>query len=226
VTAPGGARHLAWGGVVGPLAFISCWLAGGLRTEGYSPVDDAISRLAADGAETRWLMTFGFVAFGVGVPLFGLALRRALPGSRAWIAAVVTGVATIGVALTPLDLSDGVDRLHGIAAGTGYASLALLPILAGLAMGSRCSVAVGLLIGLCLVGTFVDQVNGLAQRTGLTLGDLWILWTARAILSGTPLARPEGALWPARTEPPSPPHPNCEPQPRLEWPVLAVSSGI
>ncbi|OWY60138.1 hypothetical protein B7486_70790, partial [cyanobacterium TDX16] len=164
----------------------------GLLTEGYSPVDDAISRLAADGADTRWLMTFGFVAFGVGVPVFGLALRDALPGSRAWIAAVATGLATLGVALTPLDVSDTVDVLHGLLAGTGYLSLALLPILAGLAAGSRWSVAVGVLIGLCLVGTFLDPVNGLAQRAGLTIGDLWILWTARAILTGTSLARPDG----------------------------------
>jgi hypothetical membrane protein len=186
--------RLAWGGIVGPAAFIACWLLGGLRTEGYSPADDAISRLAADGADTRWLMSFGFVAFGIGVPLFGLALREVVPDSRAWIAAVVTGLATLGVALTPLDVSDGVDRLHGVAAATGYASLALLPILVGRATGSQWSIVVGVLVALCLVGTFVDPVNGLAQRTGLTLGDLWILWTARAILTGTPLARPEGAL--------------------------------
>jgi hypothetical membrane protein len=189
---PAERRRLAWGGIVGPIAFIACWAVGGLLTDGYSPIDDAISRLAAVDADTRWLMTAGFVAFGVGVPLFGLALREALPGSRAWIAAVVTGLATLGVALLPLDVSDMVDALHGVAAGTGYVALALLPIVAGRAVGSRASVALGLAIGACLVFTLLDPVNGLAQRTGLTLGDLWILWTARAILrSNLPLIAPD-----------------------------------
>lgn len=178
-------RRLAWGGIVGPAAFISCWLVGGLLTDGYSPVDDAISRLAADGADTRWLMSFGFVTFGVGVPLFGLALREALPGSRAWIAAVATGLATLGVALTPLDVSDAVDAMHGLFAGTGYVALALLPMLAARTTGSKWSTLVGVFIAVCLVGTFLDPVNGLAQRAGLTAGDLWIAWTARAILRGS-----------------------------------------
>jgi hypothetical protein len=181
-------RVLAWGGIVGPAAFIACWLVGGLLTDGYSPVDDAISRLAADGADTRWLMSFGFVAFGIGVPLFGLALREALPGNRSWIAAVVAGVATLGVALTPLDVSDAVDGLHGAFAGAGYVALALLPILSR----RRGGLAVGIFIAICLVGTFVDPINGLAQRAGLTAGDLWIIWTSSAILRGTPLAPTQG----------------------------------
>ena len=126
-------------------------------------------------------MTAGFVAFGVGVPLFGLALREVLPG-RAWIAAVVTGLATLGVALLPLDVSDTVDVLHGVAAGTGYVALAMLPILASRPLHSRASLVLGLAVAVCLVFTLVDPVNGLAQRTGLTLGDLWILWASRAIL--------------------------------------------
>jgi hypothetical membrane protein len=175
-------RRLAVGGLVGPIAFISCWALGGLLTEGYSPVDDAISRLAAVDVDTRWLMTAGFVAFGVGVPLFGLALREVLPG-RAWIAAVVTGLATLGVALLPLDVSDTVDALHGVAAGTGYVALALLPVLASRPLRSRASLVLGLAIAACLVLTLVEPIDGLAQRTGLTLGDLWILWASRAILT-------------------------------------------
>jgi hypothetical protein len=81
-------------------------------------VHDAISRLAAVHAPTQALMTGGFVAFGVGVPLYGLALRRTIDGP-AWIAAVATGLATLGVAATPLDTSSGVDRLHGVFASVG-----------------------------------------------------------------------------------------------------------
>jgi hypothetical membrane protein len=152
----------------------------------YSPVDDAISRLAADGASTRWLMSFGFVAFGVGVPLYGLALREALPASKAWIAAVVTGLATLGVAATPLDVSDTVDALHGLFATTGYVALALIPVLT---RRTPVAVAVTAFIAACLVLTPFIDANGLLQRAGLTAGDLWIATTASAILRGQPFAR-------------------------------------
>jgi hypothetical membrane protein len=70
----------ATGGVVGPVAFVAAWLGAGLATGGYSAVEGAISDLAAVGAPHRGLMTLGFVVFGVAVPIYGLALRRVLPG--------------------------------------------------------------------------------------------------------------------------------------------------
>ena len=94
-------RVLAAGGVVGPVAFVAAWTVCGAVTDGYSPVQDAISDLAAVGAPTRVAMTAGFVVFGIGVIAFGFALRAALH-SRAWIAAIGTGACTIGVAATPL----------------------------------------------------------------------------------------------------------------------------
>ena len=89
--------------MAGPAAFIAAWAMLGTRLPGYDPTQDAISRLAADGAPDQVWMTAGFVAFGVGVPLFAVALREALPG-RAWTTAVATGVATLGVAAFPLDV--------------------------------------------------------------------------------------------------------------------------
>lgn len=130
-------------------------------------------------------MSAGFVAFGVGVPLYGLALREALPGSRAWIAAVVTGVATLGVAATPLDVSDTVDSLHGLFASTGYVSLALLPVLT---RRTPAAVATTAFIAACVALTPFVDANGLLQRAGLTAGDLWIIWSASAILRTHPLA--------------------------------------
>jgi hypothetical protein len=133
-------------------------------------------------------MSLGFVAFGVGVPLFGLALREVLPG-LAWVAAVVAGVATLGVAALPLDVSGTVDALHGVAAVTGYVALAALPLLAAgpLHRGGRhrdaaLSLAAGLVIGGLLVLTPVPSINGLAQRAGLAVGDLWIITASIAIL--------------------------------------------
>ena len=93
-------RLLATGGVLGPAAFVFAWLAAGAAASGYSPVDDAISDLAATGASTQVAMTFGFIGFGIGVIAFGVALRGA--GSRpAWIPAVATACFTLAVAATP-----------------------------------------------------------------------------------------------------------------------------
>jgi hypothetical protein len=157
---------------------------------GYSPVEDAISRLAAIHAPTRWVMTAGFVCFGVGVPAYSLALRDAL-GGRAWLAATVTGLATLGVAAVPLDVSKTTDLVHGGLASVGYASLALTPLLAAgplVARGYRreaaVSCAVGVLSGACLAATVLGPAHGLFQRAGLTLGDLWLAATAVAIIAG------------------------------------------
>lgn len=191
---PSRSRWFALGGIVGPAGFVAAWVvAGCAAVHTYSPIDDAISRLAAVGSGTRALMTVGFVAFGVGVPLFGLALRRAVPGP-AWVAAVVTGLATLAVAATPLDRSALVDDLHAVAATVGYLSLVALPLLAsrsfarstvvGSAAWAAWSVAAGLVSAACLLLTVVDPASGLAQRAGLTVGDLWIAATATAILSG------------------------------------------
>ena len=114
-------RALALGGLVGPAVFVGAWTAAGLRTRGYSPISDAISDLAAIGASTRTLMTSGFVIDGIGLTAFGLALRSAIEGP-AWIPAVVTGVATLGVGAVPLGGGLG-DGAHETMAGLAYVSI-------------------------------------------------------------------------------------------------------
>jgi hypothetical protein len=157
-------------------------------TSGYSPVEDAISRLAAVNAPTRWVMTAGFVCFGVAVPAYSLALRNAIAG-RAWLAATVTGLATLGVAAVPLDVSTTTDLIHGGFASVGYAALALTPLLAAGPLAARgyrraaaASRVVGVLSGACLAATIFGSANGLFQRAGLTLGDLWLAASAAAII--------------------------------------------
>src|SRR5258708_7519274 len=76
------AGRAAVGGLIGPAAFVGAWALGGALKEGYSPTNDAISRLAAIGASTRPLMTSGFVCFGIAVPAYALALRRRLRRPR------------------------------------------------------------------------------------------------------------------------------------------------
>jgi hypothetical protein len=180
-------RFLALGGVLGPLAFVGAWVFAGATTPGYSPVDDAISDLAAVGASTRVVMTIGFVAFGCGLIAFGAALR-AIHFGPAWIPAVATGAATIGVAATPLGGWSG-DGAHAAFAGVGYATLVALPLLAATsfaAIGRRAwayaSVLTAGISGAFLLASTLDTNHGLWQRLGLTVGDTWIVVTASMIV--------------------------------------------
>lgn len=178
------------GGVVGPVVFASAWMIGGAMKEGYSPVHDAISRLAAIGSNTRPLMTTGFVAFGVAVPAAAAAFRRAIDGP-AWISVAVTGIATLAVAAAPLEHSTSVDALHAVFAGIGYLSLAAAPLLAARPLArdghpvlARLGVGVGSVAAVSLALTTTGLPTGLFQRLGLTAGDVWLASTGVAIAAG------------------------------------------
>ena len=166
---------------MGPAAFVTAWAVLGARLSGYDPTEDAISRLAAHGAPDRVWMTLGFVAFGVGVPLFALALREVDDGP-AWATAAATGIATLGVAAFPLDGWAG-DTWHNVAAGVGYVTLAATPLLARPARGRLASRLVGAASLACLALTAVVDGSGLLQRIGLTLGDTWLVVAAIAVLT-------------------------------------------
>lgn len=184
-------RTTALGGVIGPAGFIGAWVIGAAVTSSsYSSIDDAISRLAAVGSDTRWLMTAGFVTFGVSLPVFAVGLRAAIPG-RAWITAAATGLSTLAVAATPLDRSATIDRLHSIVAGVGYLTLAATPLLAAAPLRllghrglARFCVAAGLTSATALALTTTGLPTGLFQRVGLTVSDAWIIATALTVVRG------------------------------------------
>ena len=175
-------RAAAVCGVAGPAAFVTAWAVGGaLRDDGYDPLHDAISRLAEVGADTRPLMTAGFVAFGLLVPVYARGLGRALGSRGARVATTVSGLATLAVAALPLSAAGGqpVDAWHAVAAGTGYGGQVLAPLLGGLALAGRArtaSLAVSAVAALCLVGSLaLPGATGLLQRTGLTVVDAWFV---------------------------------------------------
>jgi len=181
-------RLLALGGVVGPVVFVASWAISGATTSGYSNVDGAISDLAAVGAPTHVAMTVSFVVFGIGVVAFGFALREALDGP-AWIAAVVTGMCTIGVAATPLHGWSG-DTVHGAFAVAGYAAIVAIPLLAaaplaaaGHRVWARASVVLAVVAAACLVATSNGAAHGLWQRLGLTIADAWIVASAAYLVT-------------------------------------------
>ena len=175
-------RWAALCGIAGPVAFVSAWAVGGLLTDGYSPLRDAISQLAREGASTRPLMNAGFVAFGVLLPVWALLLRRVL-GTAVGGAALVAGVATLGVALLPLTAQGGQaqDVGHAVAAGIGYVAMALTPLLAvgplrrlGHERAAATSLFVGVTSALALVASvLVLERSGGLQRLGLTVVDAW-----------------------------------------------------
>lgn len=158
-------------GVVGPSAFVAAWAVAGARRGGYSPVNDAISRLAEAGSSSRPVMTAGFVTFGVAVPAYAIGARRAL-GPAATAALVVAGLATIGVAATPL--GPGPDTAHGVFAGVGYVAMASAPVLAD----RRRGVLVSAVSAAALLATTLGPAHGLFQRLGLGVIDAWIVVTA------------------------------------------------
>ncbi|MCU4187380.1 DUF998 domain-containing protein [Acidiferrimicrobium sp. IK] len=192
-------RYLAWGGIAGPVAFTGAWLTAGALRPGYRPVEDTISRLAASGAPNRWLMTAGFVTYGVGLPLYARALRHAAPGP-AWLAAIGTGVATLAVAAAPLAVSPALDTLHAVAAGAGYLTLAAVPVLAarplrraGLGAAAAVSTAVAAGCALTLVASVGTSATGALQRAGLGAGHAWVAASAWWILAGRSLPEPPPA---------------------------------
>ena len=72
----GDTRWLALGGVIGPVAFVGSWAILGATTPGYSPVNGAISDLAAVDASSRAPMTAGFVVFGLGLDRVRVRVAR------------------------------------------------------------------------------------------------------------------------------------------------------
>jgi hypothetical membrane protein len=182
---------LAWGGVVGPVAFATAWAVLGALSPAYSAAHDAISRLGATGVSTQPAMTAAFVAFGAGMTLYAIELRSTLPGP-AWTAALVTGVATIGVAAFPLG-SPTWDAVHGVFAALGYVTLAAVPLLAARSLArdgrtrwARVSVAVAAFSAACLAATMVGPLHGLLQRAGLTIADAWIVASAFSLRRAVP----------------------------------------
>lgn len=187
-------RAAAWCGLAGPTAFVSAWAVGGaLRDDGYDPLHDAISRLAEVGAPTKPLMTAGFVAFGVLVPVWARELGDRLGSVALRRTVTAAGLATLAVAALPLTREGGTtqDTLHAVAAGAGYVAMAATPLVAapllrrrGHGRAAAASVAVGLVSATALVGSVAvgEQGSGGLQRLGLTVVDAWHVVAAAAVL--------------------------------------------
>ncbi len=180
IARPASRTRLAWAaGIGGPAAFVGAWVAGGLIKDGYSPVQDTISRLAEEGASTRPLMTAGFVGFGLLMPIFAYRLGRALGSPAAGAAVTASALGTLAVAAFPVTAAGGTtgDSLHYGAAAVAYTANVVAPLVAARHLDGRArriSQVTGLAIAAALVGSVrVEDGTGLLQRVGLTMFDAW-----------------------------------------------------
>lgn len=180
---------LVLGLAVGPVAFVAGWVVGGAAMpDGYSPVQDAISRIAAVGSPERATMTAALLAYGAAVAVGAVGLRDTAL-RRCWPLALANGLATVAVAATPLDHSSTVDLLHGLSATVGYLTITAVPLVAvgplrrqGCPRAAALSVLAGAVSGGCLVLTASAEAKGLFQRVGLLSGDVWLVAAAGALL--------------------------------------------
>jgi hypothetical membrane protein len=203
-------RLLAAAGVIGPCVFIADWAILGARAKDYSPVSDAISELARMHATTRPAMTAGFLVFGAALPTYAIALRQSLAG-HAWKFAAANGVATLGVAAFSLGTPTSGD-IHGAFAGVAYATLAATPLAASVVLGrrgnaalARTSIATGVACAAALLASVIgpDQIHGLLQRIGLTIGDAWIIASAISIMLTSDDDAPSRPAAPAKVTDPA-----------------------
>jgi hypothetical membrane protein len=185
-------------GVVGPLVFVADWAVLGAVRAQYSPVNDAISRLAETAAPTRTAMTAGFIVYGAGLVAYAGSRRSDLPrATRVLLAG--TGLTTFGVAAFSLNAT-GKGTTHAVFAGIGYATLAAAPLAAAQGWAGdpahrswvRASTVTGVVSAAFLIASTFAPAHGLLQRIGLTAGDAWVVATAvRALGAGRP-TRPTG----------------------------------
>lgn len=179
-------------GVVGPLVFVADWAVLGALRSHYSPINDAISRLAETAAPTRAAMTAGFIMYGAGLVAYAGSQRSDLP----WTTRVLlagTGLTTFGVAAFSLN-AIGKGNAHAVFAGIGYATLAAAPLAAARAWVEdpahrswvRASTVTGVVTAAFLIASTFAPAHGLLQRIGLTAGDAWVVATAVRALKSPP----------------------------------------
>ncbi|MFM2412147.1 MAG: hypothetical protein RLZZ587_480 [Actinomycetota bacterium] len=113
--------------VIGPIQSVGGWLLAGSLWDGYDPIRQTISDLAAPESPVATVMSAFFILGGTLTIVAGLAVRPfALPGR---IALVLAGLATYGLTIFPTPLI-GYSIPHRIFAITSFVLCAGWPLLA------------------------------------------------------------------------------------------------
>lgn len=123
------ARIPVWGVVsslAAPLLLIGGWTAAAaLQRDGFDPISETISALAARDADRRWVMSIALLGVGLAHLVTAFALRPASRPGRAVLA--LGGVATLGVAAAPLPAGGGGSATHTAFAAVAFIGLAVWP---------------------------------------------------------------------------------------------------
>ena len=108
--------------IAAPVAMIGGWTLAAARQPSFDPAQETISALAASTATDPWIMTTGLAITGVAhlVTAAGCDRSPAAP-------ACCTRSAAPPRSPSPLLPVDAAPRAHGVAAGIGFAALALWP---------------------------------------------------------------------------------------------------
>jgi len=187
-------RGVPWWGVLSsaaaPILVVGGWtVAAALQPGHFDPVTQTISALAAYGAADRWVMTLALAALGACHITTGLALRPAAWPGRLLL--MLGGAATIVVAANPLPAAGGGSLPHGLAAGAGFAALAVWPACAwrrdrsapGTLRPAACAAATVILLG--LLGWFAVGIWTGGGQVGLSerfVAGAQALWPLAVIL--------------------------------------------
>lgn len=155
-----------------PVALIGGWTLAQMRqSDGFNPMSDTISALAAEGADDAWIMTVGLFVLGTCHLATAAGLSEAAPAGRLLLA--LGGAATVVVASSPQPAA-----AHLPAAVVAFVALALWPAFSALPdrRGGRAVTAVMLVLlawlGLELGG---GDALGLSERVLAGLQSLWPL---------------------------------------------------
>lgn len=125
-------RTVPWWAVLSsacaPVLLIGGWkLAAARQPDGFDPVSQTISALAARGATEPWIMTTALAGVGVCHTITAAGLASAAVPGRALLAA--GGAATVSLAALPLSVT-GDSPAHVAAASIAFPALSLWPALA------------------------------------------------------------------------------------------------
>ena len=164
-------------GIAAPVSFVGGWLVAGAVADGYRPVEQHISDLAAVGADTRPLMTAAMVGFGVLAPVWAVTLGRSLGSRRVRASVTAAGLGTLAVAALPLGADHG-DAPHAVAAGIAYVAMASSPLLGAQRLTGKArwaSYATGVASAALLAASTGGTAPGALQRAGLGVVDAWFV---------------------------------------------------
>lgn len=173
-----------------PVALIGGWtLAQNRQSDGFDPVTDTISALAASGADDRWIMTLGLLVLGVCHVVTAAGLTEAAPAGRTLLA--LGGVATIVVAASPQPAAP-----HVPAAAVSFVALALWPAFS--ALPDRRTGLVATAVMLVLLAWLGVELRGgdhlgLSERLLAGSQSLWPLFVVLVIV-GSRRRAPSGTL--------------------------------